>query len=240
MSIRCVQCQGEVVPGATFCPACGRPVDADGNGLPDALDAMVQAAAKKAVAEERAKESARVERSKGKKRRQLDEFALAENLATPRTWGALALRRARDGFVVAALVLMSVGFPIKMILASFGAGLSGPLLCAVQCPDCRPPGRAFSWNYKGSCQDNKGRMGYAYVCGNPVADVSTLRWTDVRSDPLNSALQPYMVHGGLTYLGDALVAGVIVAALRALFGTGAKLARLDAERAEIERRLRLG
>lgn len=237
MKIRCVGCQAELTLGATHCALCGRPVDADGNGLPDALDQMVQAAAKQAVAQERAQEQARAAQGLVVKQRRLLELQLQENARTPRTWLGLALDRARSTFLVMLFVMATVGFPIRMVLAAAGVGLSGPLWCMVQCPDCRAPGRAFAWNYRGSCQENKGRMGYAYVCGNPRADVSTLTWIDVRTEPLNSVLQPYMVHGGLTFAGDALVGAALVAALRALFGTGARLRRLDAERAELERKL---
>ena len=237
MKIRCVQCQAELALGMTACPSCGRPVDADGNGLPDSLDQMVQSAAKKAVAEERAQERAREEQGARAKERRMLELQLQENALTPRTWVGLALYRARNTFLVMLFVMATMGIPIRMVLASGGIGLSGPLLCVVQCPECGPPGRAFAWNYRGSCQENQGRMGYAYVCSNPRVDVSTLQWIDVRTQPLNDVLQPYMVHGALTFVGDVLVGAALVSLLRALVGTGARLRKLDAERAELERKL---
>lgn len=237
MQLQCVGCGATVVLGVTHCPSCGRPVDADGNGLPDALDQRVQAAAQKAVADERAKEHARKEADERDKRRRIDEALLKANVAVPRTWGGLAAHRFMTTFVVMLFVMSTVGFLPRMLLAAGGISLSGPLLCTVQCPDCRAPGRAFSWNYRGSCQENKGRMGTAYVCHNPVADVDRLQWTDVRSDPLNTALQPYIVHAFWIFVGDVVGWSLIVATLRALIGTGKARVALDRERADLERRL---
>lgn len=237
MQLQCVGCRQDLVLGAAHCPACRRPVDADGNGLPDALDQRIKAAAQQAVADERAQVQAQQTKETQARKRRLDEARLQDNLATPRTWTALALRRARDTFLMMLFVMAVLGMPMRMILASAGVGLSGPLWCLAQCADCSAPGRAFAWNYRGSCQENKGRMGYAYVCTNPRVDVSTLNWTDVRSTPLNDILQPYMVHGGLTLLGDVLLGSALVALARALFGTSARLRALDEERAELERKL---
>ncbi|MFO0628215.1 MAG: hypothetical protein U0325_21760 [Polyangiales bacterium] len=224
---------------AVHCPQCGRAADADGNGLPDALDKVVQTAAQNAVAAERARTSTRRQQNDAANQRRLDVRALEVNLATPRTWWGVARGRFRDTFLLMIFVMCTVGMLPRMILAStLGFSLAGPALCLVQCPACGAPGRAFSWNYRGSWQENKGRMGSAYVCENPVADPRGLSYPDVRSEPLNSALQPYIVHNFWIFVGDVVGWSLVVAALRALFGTRAALAALDTERADLERRLR--
>jgi hypothetical protein len=239
MQLQCVACGAAVTLGVAHCAVCGRPVDADGNGLPDLLDQRVQAAAQKAVADERAKDAARVAAAEEEKRRRTDEQLLKQNVATPRTWGGLALARFRETFMLMLFMVATFGILPRMILASAGFSLAGPALCLVQCPDCGAPGRAFAWNYRGSCQSNKGRMGIAYVCENPVADPSQLTHTAVRSDPLNTELQPYMVHNFWIFVGDVVGWSLLIAALRALLGTGKALGELDRARADLERRLGL-
>jgi hypothetical protein len=59
MNLRCLQCQGSLLGFKVHGPQCGRLVDADGNGLPDDLDARMQAAARAASAEARIEDAPR-------------------------------------------------------------------------------------------------------------------------------------------------------------------------------------
>jgi hypothetical protein len=88
------------------------------------------------------------------------------------------------------------------------------------------------WRYRGSWRPNKGSMGSALVCNNPVLDVDRATWFDVSRR--NDELQPYIVHGVIWYLADAVLLGAAVAALRMLFGVGRARRRLDEEHAALE------
>jgi hypothetical protein len=237
MQIQCVGCRTVVPTGATHCPVCGRPVDADGNGLPDAIDQLVQNAAKQAVAAERAQYHAAEVSQQDAKKRRMTEALLRRNLEAPRTWSGLALHRLRVSFVVLFFFAGTVGTLPLALLSSAGLSLAGPALCAVQCPDCHPPGRGFSWNYRGNCQSLKGRMGSAYVCHNPHVDVDRLRRTEVSSDPLNTALQPYILSAVLLHFADAFAWSLLLASLRAIFGTSRALRDLETQRIALERTL---
>lgn len=233
MNLRCVQCQGPLLGSEVHCPQCGRRVDADGNGLPDDLDARVQAAARVAVAEARREELDRVADGARKKELAAAELRLRQNRETPRGWVALALRRGLYTFLgVTALLLCGFVFPVQMGLAALGVSPTGSVVCPVYCDGCAGPGRSFHWRYRGSWRANKGTMGSALVCHNPVLDLDRARWFDVHQR--NDALQPYIVHGVIWYLTDCALLGAAVAALRMFLGTGRARRRLDEEHAELE------
>jgi len=84
MNLRCVQCQGSLLGSEILCPQCGRRVDADGNGLPDDLDARVQAAARAAVAEARIEDATQASDGTRQKALELAERRLRANRETPR------------------------------------------------------------------------------------------------------------------------------------------------------------
>jgi len=233
MGLRCVQCHASLLGSEALCPACGRPVDADGNGLPDDLDARVQSAARAAVAEAKRDELAQASNAARQKELNVAELALRTNVETPRSWWGLAAQRGRNGFLATTMILLA-GFvmPVRMALDVFGISVAGAIVCPLQCADCAGPGRNFMWNYRGSCQANKGRMGSALVCHNPVLDVDSARWSDITRN--NDALQPYIVHGFVAYFVECIGLGALVGLLRFLFGTRRALRRLDDERATLE------
>ncbi len=239
MQLQCVQCKSPITLEMTFCAACGRPVDADRNGLPDALDLKVQEAAKKAVVDERAAQDERdrvgKERAQIRKKLELLTSNLKSNRESPRSFLALAFSRMKVTFVAMCAAWVIIGVPVHFISGALGFAISGPLVCAVQCSECHGTGRAFMWNYRGSWHSEKGRMGYALVCDNPRYDVSRLTWQDIRNDEINTALQPYMVHGFIAYLADGIVVAVLMALYVGLFRTHKALARLDPELKQMER-----
>jgi len=237
MQLRCVGCGAPMVLGGTHCPSCGRPADADGNGLPDALDRMVQVAAQNAVAAERAREASIHADGVRLKQRRMLENELRSNVAVPRTWFGVAIHRFTEMFLLMTFFGLTIGNATRLLSGPLGFNLGGMAMCLVQCPTCEPPGRAFNWNYRGPWQTNKGVMGSAYVCDNPVVDVGTLTAGDIRREPLNSTLQPYIVHNGWIILADTLAWALLLATLYALLGAGRELATLDQRRAELERRL---
>ena len=239
MQLQCVQCKAPITLDMTFCAACGRPVDADRNGLPDALDRKVQEAAKKAVVDERAAQDERdregKERAQIHKKLELLASNLKSNRECPRSFVGFAIERMKTTFLAMCAAWVILGVPVHFISGALGFAISGPLVCAVQCAECHGTGRVFVWNYRGSWHSEKGRMGYALVCDNPRYDVSRLTWSDVRSEENNAALQPYMVHGFIAYLADGIVVAVLMALYVGLFRTHKALARLDPELKQMER-----
>jgi hypothetical protein len=232
MNLRCVQCQGPLLGSEVHCPQCGRRVDADGNGLPDDLDARVQAAARVAVAEARFEDLTRLADGARKKELAVAEQRLRANRETPRGWVALALRRGWYTFLgVTALLLCGVVFPLQIGLGALDFSPTGSVVCPVYCEGCAGPGRSFHWRYRGSWRANKGSMGAALVCHNPTLDLERARWSDVSN---NDALQPYVVHGAVWYFADCILLGAAAAALRMLFGVGRARRRLDEEHAALE------
>ena len=232
MNLRCVQCQGPLLGSEVHCPQCGRRVDADGNGLPDDLDARVKAAARAAVAEARAEEIVQLADGARKKALAAAEQSLRENRETPRGWIALALRRGRNTFLaVTGLLLCGFVFLAQMVMEAAGFSPTGSVVCPVYCDGCAGPGRSFHWRYRGSWKANKGSMGSALVCHNPLLDVDRARWSDVSN---NDSLQPYVVHGAIWYIADCVLIGAAAAALRMFLGVGRARRRLDEEHAALE------
>lgn len=233
MNLRCVQCQGPLLGSEAHCGQCGRRVDADGNGLPDDLDARVQAAARVAVAEARREELTQLADGARKKALATAELRLRANRETPRGWVALALHRGLYTFLgVTALLLCGFVFPLRVGLEALGFSPTGRVVCPVYCDGCAGPGRSFMWRYRGSWRSNKGSMGSAMVCHNPALDLDRATWFDVTRR--NAELQPYIVHGVVWYLADSVLLGATVAALRMFLGTGRARRRLDEEHAELE------
>jgi len=148
----------------------------------------------------------------------------------PRTWGALARRRASVAFATALVVLLIGGeIPAELGLDALGATPAGLALCPVQCEGCSGPGRLFMWRYRGPWRSNKGTMGSALVCEHPSLTLESMTWVDVsRGD----ALQPYILSGFVRYLFNALSVAAVVG-LFGLFGTSASLRRKAARRAEL-------
>lgn len=91
MHITCIRCNQALPIGATFCDACGQPVDADHDRLPDALGRMIEQKARAIVAEERRAEADAAEAERhGRALSELTamvsaaEAALEGNLRLPR------------------------------------------------------------------------------------------------------------------------------------------------------------
>lgn len=223
--------------GATFCNACGRPVDADRDGVPDALNKLIEERAVQAVERREQERAAAKEHQERLTRLTAEtaavELALKQNEVLPRSWfGAFRHLSAVIGIGVFMLWL-PFGFLFHFIFGGIGVSPAGPVLCPSHCDTCEGPGRAFAWNYKGSWQSNKGRMGYALVCHNKEINIDKLDWTEVRSEPLNTQLQPYMIHGVVAYFSEGLVLAPVIGITLGLALAGKKRVRYDAERVEL-------
>lgn len=245
MKLACVGCGADLAANATFCNQCGRPVDADHDGVPDGLGRLIEAKAREIVADERRKEQA-------EKDRQLElaelqamtvreaaiEVNLRDNVATPRAAIPLFLHILRWWAVAIFALWIPFGFAPHAILSLVGYSPAGVVLCPLQCPECSGPGRSFMSNYKGSWHSEKGRMGQALLCHNPKYDADKLDYPKIRGE-LNDELQPYLVHGFLVYFVEGAMFAGGIGLLGALLRTSKKRRSLDEERTTLEAELRL-
>ncbi len=245
VQLSCVQCRQPLPNGATFCSACGRPVDADGDGLPDALGAMIEARARAVVAEERRKqEEAEAARARTALLTKLTadtaaaELALQANAKLPRSWLGAFRHLAVLTTISFFIGWLLIGPLLHFVIGAIGVSPAGVVLCPSHCAGCDGPGRVFVWSYKGSWHSEHGRMGYALVCHNKLHDVEKLTWTDVRSDPINTELQPYMISGFTSFFVEGLVLSPTAGIAIALLFANKRRRRYDVERAELELQLR--
>ena len=233
MNLACVQCRQPLPITATFCNSCGRPVDADKDGVPDALGNMIEAKARAIVAEEKRDREASLARDVA--HRELEELTredsalqvqLAENARLPRSWFGALFHTAIMTLVIGTMFWLVLGLPLHMWLFSIlDVSPAGLVLCGSHCDTCSGPGRVYSWNFKGSWHEKNGQMGYALVCHNREIDVDKLTASDIRGSALNDRLQPYMISGVTAYAVEglvlipstALVLGVVLAARRRAF-----------------------
>lgn len=202
----------------------------------DEIDRRVKQAVQEALAAERrgaAERQANDAQNLARLKREAELSALEK---TPRTWGALAVRRTRNVFLGAlALLLVGVVIPAQMALGALGARPASFVLCPLQCDQCSGPGRSFHWNYRGSWQSNKGRMGAAHICDHPSLDMEQMTAFEIVKR--NDELQPYLLSWFATYPVDALSLALIAAGLFGLRGTGKALQRHAARRAELSAEL---
>jgi len=242
MNLACVQCGASIALTATFCSACGRAVDADKDGVPDALGKMIEDKARGILASEREAEAAEKRRNAEEQelkrvieREGTVEQSLRENLTVPRSWPALFLHMLKWTTMAVAIIWLPLGFIPHFIFGAIGYSPAG-LVCPLQCADCSAPGRAFSWGYKGPWHSEKGRMGYALVCTNPSIDVATIKDSDVRGT-LNVPLQPYMMHGFIVYFAEGVIVAATFGLLFALGRTSKKQVSIERERQALEAEL---
>lgn len=240
MQIACVQCRQPLPIDATFCDACGRPTDADRDGVPDALGELIANKARAIVAEERRLDEERAAAKRSDERlvkltaeASAIELALRANALLPRSWFGAFRRLSVVIAIGVAMVWLPFGTLFHFLFGAISFSPAGPVLCPIHCEGCEGPGRAFAWNFKGSWKSEKGRMGYALVCHNKEHDIDKLEFTDVRSDPMNTKLQPYMIHGFVAYFVEGLVLAPGLGITLALLLAGKRRAAYDQERAEL-------
>jgi hypothetical protein len=242
VNLACVQCAKPLVGDAKFCASCGRPTDADGDGIPDALDKLIEnkaksilAAERQGEADQRAKEALAEEITKLERADVTIGEQIQQNQRIPRSWWALLQRQVIGITSVCAVVWAIVGWlPHLAILPLISYTPAGFVACPLQCETCSGPGRAFSWNFKGSWRSEKGQMGYALVCHNPKYDVDKLdERRDVRG-ALNAELQPYMVSSFFSFFVEGAMFCAAMSLYFGVFRLGKRRRKLDAMLAALE------
>lgn len=246
MNIPCVQCQTLLPMTATFCNSCGRPVDADKDGVPDALGNMIEQKARAIVEQkEKQKEDAAARAAADAALKKLDaETALLQkqletNERLPRSWFGAFANISLFSTIMFGIFWLSLGTLVHLFLfAAFDWSPAGPILCPSHCDTCDGPGRVFAYNYKGPWHSENGRMGYAFVCHNKEVAIDALTANDVRSNPLNTKLQPYMISGFAVYAVEGLILAPSIGILAGLSLAQKRRKEYDIERAALQQKIR--
>ncbi len=198
--LTCTACGAAIALDRPACAACGAPIDADGDGVPDALAKMIEDKARALIAEEKKRESdeaaatARAEAARvARELKRTDEARLArmrdalqENSGKPRpVWhldGPLTLTLA-----CVALLIGGVLFPACLEPMAGRSLVAAQVFCPGVCAGCRGPGRVFTWHESGGSYEGNVST---QLCHNATVDIDRITWMDVTSRQ-DSDLAPY-------------------------------------------------
>ncbi len=206
-------------------------VDAEGDGVPDALATLLEAQ-KAQAKEEEARAARRAERAALEKELELSRAILA-NLRTSGNLGCGAIVAIVPVLIVTAIWTFGTTSALEM---DPWLGLHGQVFCPLVCDGCHGPYTVVSWtSHDGRTQSE--HLG-AY-CRNPAIDLDALDRDAVRSR--ESELDPYDMPGGyftmfVTTLPWFLLIGIPLGYLymrrakrQGLAETEAKVRRLEEE-----------
>lgn len=194
--MKCLKCGSKVDLSAERCAACGTPLDADGDGVPDVLDALVERKARAMVEAERAKLAAPgaprptpVVDDRCTKREKLTAYQndLERNRHAKRPfwlmnslglWTILIV-----GFFFGGILMPACGEPMIFKRSLVAA----PLLCPRVCQGCTGPGRIFTWHERSNSYEGNVST---QLCHTPAVNVDALTWMDVTGRE-DKDLQPF-------------------------------------------------
>jgi hypothetical protein len=154
--MNCLRCGSPINLGQPTCAQCGTPLDADGNGVPDVLERLIEDKARAIVDAQRereASERAQAASYAAEQREHARDESNRRDLADAR--GELEKAEAEKPPIyrfstlttMAALALaLTVGLPATCVGEMIvGRPAWGNTLCPYMCRDCRGPARIFSW-----------------------------------------------------------------------------------------------
>jgi hypothetical protein len=199
--MNCVRCGGAIELSQKHCGHCGVPLDADRNGVPDAVERLLEEKARAMVEEARLRErreqqeqrehEERTEREQREREqheklvRELTEAreALEKVRRSPRRTWALS----RFGAGIIAFFTLIIGLPLTFAAGAIsGRSLPGEVLCRTVCEGCSAPGRVFSW----TTISGGGRSGHSRtLCTNPAVDVERIDWSEANDEALHTAYE---------------------------------------------------
>jgi hypothetical protein len=223
-------------------------MDADGNGIPDALDKLVEQKVKKmldgamqgaagtASAGNRYAGSDGTRNDQSEPLRELEQYRelLAKNRAQPRPGWLLGTSR------LVLLVALSLGIGGVLLTQTLETIIlerslvAATLFCPSTCPGCSGPGRIFSWHVR----SNRSESNVAtQICNNPQVDVAKLTKLDVvqRED---GDLLPYRLTLWTSFLCNSVLAFLGLLALGPLVFAWLRRRSLRHERIVLELRIR--
>jgi hypothetical protein len=222
--MNCTKCSATLDLSLATCSTCGAAIDSDGDGLPDAIAALIEKKARAIVAEEKEREAAEAARRAADEAarqaehaaREAEEAAKAdllqtnEQLASTRADLERNERQPRPLWVVSRmrmLLLLVVSF-VGSCFVSCGAEtlagrsvFAGSVFCPHVCDGCRGPGRIFTWHQSTNNQDDSV---YIQLCHNPRESIDGLSHGDLflRQDELKNA--PYEMSGYVNLLANTV------------------------------------
>jgi len=193
VAVKCLKCGNKLDLSADCCLTCGTPLDADGDGVPDVLDALVERKARAILAAEQAKSgppgtlaSAPVVEARRQKRETLAGFLERNRTAARPLWlmnSRVLCTISIVGFVLGGILLPACGETLVLERSVLAASL----LCPGVCPGCSGPGRIFTWHE--SSNSYEGNVS-TQLCHSPTVNVNALSWSDVAARE-DKDLQPY-------------------------------------------------
>jgi hypothetical protein len=199
--MKCLSCGAPLDMTKVSCPMCQTPVDADGDGVPDALAKMVEDKARRMIQADRDAEAARAREaariaseaaasaalSADRERLERARAQLVETDAAPRPLWYMSVASALLLFAVSALGGGIIAPACIEPIALDRSIAAGELLCPSVCDGCRGPGRVFTWHESGGSYEGNVST---QLCHNPHVDIDQLTWMNVTGREDND-LKPY-------------------------------------------------
>jgi hypothetical protein len=225
--MNCVRCRGPIELSQKHCGYCGVPLDADHNGVPDAVEQLIADKARATVAADRTREE------HGTLVRELTEAraALEKVRRTPRRiW---ALSRLSAGLIAFLTLFLSV--PLTLAVEGLSErSLAGDVLCRFVCEGCSAPARVVFWTSPRSGGRNSGHS--RTLCSHPSVRVE---W--VSNQPIYDWIELPWWQEALFSYGQWCLTGLAVLPFAIAWVERKRLARdeirLPAQIADLERTL---
>ena len=208
--MHCHYCRFSLDNSSVTCPSCGAPIP---------RDLMALQAEQKAKNERRAKLQEKRDRIASQPR------SILRNTGS---WLLLFV-------FMAAFAWLLVGYPIHMLVTHTTQWSPVSVVCPWHCKGCRSSGRVFSWNFKGNWHENKGKMGYAFVCAGPGVNPNQLTVADIAKR--NDELQPFMIHGFVVFALEGVFFTIAAGFLMTLIWVPGHRRRLDRALAKVQAEL---
>jgi hypothetical protein len=246
--MNCLKCGRPLDLSQKICAACGTPVDSDGNGLPDALDKLVEAKVSTLLQGERkqleteqrvlavraALRGGDASHADPARELELCRERLERNLAEPRRlWrmgaGHLGLLVLVSLFVGGVLLTNVVE---KIILGR--SILAARLCCPSACAGCTGPGRIYSWHRRSTNYEGNYSI---QLCNNPQVDIAKLTSMDVATQE-DKGLAPYRLTLWTSFLVNAALSLVFLVAFAPFCFAWLRRRGLEGERAFLEVEIR--
>jgi hypothetical protein len=227
--VKCLRCNAPVDLARPTCASCGHPLDADGDGMPDAIGKLVEDKVREAVAAEReraasaARETDRVAKAEAasaeiakqrallktaRERLAAMRRAIEETHAEPRRIAILSRALA---VLVLVLTIPVAGCTAGCVEPLVGRPLvAGRVFCPGHCDGCRGPGRIFEWSEStnGDSPENVATQ----LCHNPSFDLEAITWMDVSNlDDPNK--KPYRLTLWANFLVDLPIVFAVLLAI---------------------------
>jgi hypothetical protein len=210
--MNCVRCGGPIELSKKHCAHCGVPLDADQNGVPDAIEQLIEDKARAIVAADRAREQHELQAQRERKEREqreqrereertqreqyererhdrlLGELSYArQTLETTRRTPRRIWALSRGGVVAIALLALMLGVPFSCVAQGIsGRSLAGEVLCSRVCEGCSAPARVFSWT---RTRDGNRSEHSRTLCSHPSVDLQQLTTAQVSDEPRYDAIE---------------------------------------------------